>query len=257
MATPRPSPPATVDPEPAFQVEPSGFRKLSIIIPCYNEHQNIQAVLDAVSQVDVGMQKELIVVDDGSTDGTVELLQEIREKTPDADILKVHFSMLNSGKGWAIRIGLKYATGDIILIQDADLEYDPNDIPKVIAPIREGRADVVYGSRFKGKVTGMALPNLVCNKLLAGLATLLYGTAISDEATAYKAFRRDAILGIKLKCQRFEFCPEVTAKVLRAGARLTEVPISYHGRTTAEGKKIGWKDGVEAIYTLVKYRFQR
>lgn len=233
------------------------MRKLSIIIPCYNEHQNIEKVIAALSQVDMGMDKELIIVDDGSTDGTVEVLQEIREKTPDADILKIHFSMLNSGKGFAIRIGLKYATGDIVLIQDADMEYDPADIPKVIAPIREGRADVVYGSRFKGSVTGMALPNLICNKVLAGMASLLYGTHITDEATAYKAFRREVIQGIDLKCQRFEFCPEVTAKVLKGGAKLVEVPISYAGRTSAEGKKIGWRDGVEAIYTLLLYRFRK
>ncbi|HYE78579.1 MAG TPA: glycosyltransferase family 2 protein [bacterium] len=257
MATPRPLPPMETHATPAFQVETNRFRKLSIIIPCYNEHQNIEKVLEVVQGVDVGMEKELIIIDDGSTDGTVEVLQEIREKTPDADILKVHFSMLNSGKGFAIRIGLKYATGDIVLIQDADLEYDPHDIPKVLAPIKEGKADVVYGSRFKGSVQGMALPNLVCNKILAGLATLLYGTHITDEATAYKAFRRDVIQKVDLKCQRFEFCPEVTAKVLKAGAKLVEVPITYRGRTTAEGKKIGWKDGVEAIYTLLLYRFKK
>jgi len=245
------------DAQPAFQVEPSGFRKVSIIIPCYNEHQNIEAVLEAVRAVDFGLQKEIIVVDDGSTDGTVELLQAIREKNPDGDLLTVHFSMLNSGKGFAIRIGLKYATGDIIIIQDADLEYDPQELPQVIAPIREGKADVVYGSRFLGKVENMALPNLICNKLLAGMASVLYGTHITDEATCYKAFRRDVLARVNLTCQRFEFCPEVTAKVLKNGARLVEVPITYRGRTITEGKKIGWKDGVEAIYTLLKYRFSR
>jgi len=238
-------------------VEPAGYRKISIIIPCYNEHQNIESVLEAVRAVDFGMSKEIIVVDDGSTDGTVELLQAIREKNPDGDLLTVHFSMLNSGKGFAIRIGLKYATGDIIVIQDADLEYDPQELVKVIAPIREGKADVVYGSRFMGKVENMALPNLICNKLLAGMATVLYGTRITDEATCYKAFRRDVLQNVKLTCQRFEFCPEVTAKVLKAGAKLVEVPITYRGRTLHEGKKIGWKDGVEAIYTLLKYRFSR
>lgn len=243
--------------EPAFQVEPSGFRKLSIIIPCYNEHQNIEAVLEAVQAVDTGLQTEIIVVDDGSTDGTVELLEAIRERIPEGELLKVHFSMLNSGKGFAIRIGLKYATGDIILIQDADLEYDPQDIPSVIAPIREGKADVVYGSRFMGSVENMALPNRICNALLAWMATILYGTRITDEATCYKAFRRDVLQNINLTCQRFEFCPEVTAKVLKRGAKLVEVPIRYKGRTVAEGKKISWKDGVEAIYTLLRYRFTR
>ncbi|MEO7994694.1 MAG: glycosyltransferase family 2 protein [bacterium] len=256
MATPRPTPPAEPTDTPVFQLETAGFRKLSIIIPCYNEHQNIASVLEVLRSIDMGMQKEIIVVDDGSTDGTVELLQEIREKSPDGDLLKVHFSMLNGGKGRAIRIGLKYATGDIIMIQDADLEYDPHDIPKLLAPIREGAADVVYGSRFRGSVKGMALPNLICNKLLAGMASVLYGTTITDEATAYKVFRRDVLLGVNLKCERFEFCPEVTAKVLKNKAKLVEIPINYHGRTTAEGKKIGWWDGVEAIWTLLVYRFR-
>ncbi|HEX9745115.1 MAG TPA: glycosyltransferase family 2 protein [bacterium] len=235
------------------------IKKLSIIIPCYNEVDNIVDVLEKVLEVDVGLEKEIIVVDDGSSDGTMKVLEEIKEEKGDSNILKVHFSMLNSGKGFAIRIGLKYATGDIIIIQDADLEYDPYDYPKLLQPIIEGKADVVYGSRFMGKPRpeGMAFANYLANKILAWTATLLYGKYLTDEATCYKAFRKDVIGSIKLECQRFEFCPEVTSKVLKKKYKLIEVPISYTGRTTLEGKKITWWDGFEAIWTLLKYRFKR
>jgi len=235
------------------------IRKLSIIIPCYNEVRNIADVVDRVASVDVGLDKEIIVVDDGSVDGTMRVLEEIKEQRKGSEVLKVHFSMLNSGKGFAIRIGLKYATGDIVIIQDADLEYNPEDYPKIIEPIIKGEADVVYGSRFmnKARPEGMAFTNWLANRVLAILATVLYGRRITDEATAYKAFRRDVIDSVELTCQRFEFCPEVTSKVLRKRYRLVEVPISYRGRTTLEGKKITWWDGIVAIWTLFKYRFRR
>jgi len=238
---------------------PSEIRKLSIIIPCYNEVRNIAEVIDRVASVDVGLQKEIVIVDDGSVDGTMKVLEEIKEKSGASDVLKVHFSMLNAGKGYAIRIGLKYVTGDIVLIQDADLEYDPADYPKLIKPIIEGKADVVFGSRFmnRPRPEGMAFANLVANRVLAFLATLLYGKRITDEATAYKAFRRDVIDSIELTCHRFEFCPEVTGKVLRKKYRLVEVPINYRGRTSMEGKKITWWDGIVAIWTLLKYRFRK
>ncbi len=240
-------------------VAPGEIRRLSVIIPCYNEVENITGVIDRVASVDVGLEKEIIVVDDGSVDGTMAALEELKEKRKGSDIIKVHFSMLNSGKGFAIRIGLKYATGDIVIIQDADLEYDPEDYPKILEPILKGEADVVYGSRFLGKTRpeGMAFTNLVANRILALLATILYGKHITDEATAYKAFRRDVISSIELTCQRFEFCPEVTSKVLKRKFRLVEVPINYRGRTSLEGKKITWWDGIVAIWTLLKYRFKR
>jgi glycosyltransferase involved in cell wall biosynthesis len=238
---------------------PQDIKKLSIIIPCYNEVANIAAVIDRVASVDVGMEKEIVVVDDGSVDGTMKVLEEIREKRRGSDVLKVHFSMLNAGKGYAIRIGLKYVTGDVIIIQDADLEYEPEDYPILLAPILEGRADVVYGSRFlmKPRPKGMVFVNWLANKILAWTATILYGKHITDEATAYKAFRRDVLDSIELTCHRFEFCPEVTSKVLRKRYRLVEVPVNYQGRTSLEGKKITWWDGIVAIWTLIKYRFKR
>ncbi len=238
---------------------PENIKKLSIIIPCYNEVENIAEVIDRVAGVDVGLEKEIIVVDDGSEDGTIKVLREINDKSHDSAVINVHFSMLNSGKGFAIRIGLKYVTGDIVIIQDADLEYDPEDYPKIIAPILEGRADVVYGSRFLGKSRpeGMAFANLLANKILTWTAIILYGKRITDEATCYKAFRKDVIDSVELTCQRFEFCPEVTSKVLKKRYKLVEVPINYRGRTTLEGKKITWWDGIVAIWTLFKYRFKK
>jgi glycosyltransferase involved in cell wall biosynthesis len=238
---------------------PVEIKKLSIIIPCYNEVENIAEVIERVASIDVGMEKEIIIVDDGSVDGTMKVLEEIRSKIGGSSVLKVHFSMLNAGKGYAIRIGLKYVTGDAVIIQDADMEYDPNDYPKILEPIIKGEADVVYGSRFlnRPRPEGMAFANFVANKTLAILATILYGKHITDEATAYKAFRWDVIDSIDLTCHRFEFCPEVTSKILKKKYRLVEVPISYRGRTTLEGKKITWWDGIVAIWTLLKYRFRR
>jgi dolichol-phosphate mannosyltransferase len=234
-------------------------KKLSIIIPCYNEVRNIEDVIRAVESVDVGIPKEIIIVDDGSKDGTVTLLKEIREKRGGDDLLTVHFSMLNFGKGTAIRIGLKYATGDIVIIQDADMEYDPNDYPKIIGPIIKGEKDVVFGSRFLGnpRPEGMKFTNWMFNRMIAFLTRVLFpGRRITDEATCYKAFRSEIIQNFDLKCERFEFCPEVTAKVFKGPYSFLEVPISYKGRSVAEGKKIGWRDAVEAITTLVKYRFR-
>ena len=221
---------------------------ISIIIPIYNEEELLPVVLREVRQLPLRM--ELILVDDHSRDRTPEILAE-EAKRPDTRVFRHE---VNRGKGAAIVTGLKHATGDIVIVQDADMEYDPRDILKVIEPILRGETRVCYGSRFKGKVVGMRLPNRIANWLLAWLVTILYGQRITDEATAYKAFRREVIQDVDLKCQRFEFCPEVTAKVMKAGEKIIEVPVLYRARTFEEGKKIGFRDFITAVNTLVKYR---
>ncbi len=180
-------------------------------------------------------------------------MEEELKKYPENTIVLTHTH--NQGKGAAIRTGLKRATGDIVIIQDADLEYNPEEILGVIQPILEGKARVVYGSRFLGEVKRMRLANYVANKILAWLVSILYGQKITDEATAYKAFRREVIQQIDLKCKGFEFCPEVTAKILRQKEKIVEVPVTFVARTFWEGKKIGWRDFFVAVYVLIKYRF--
>lgn len=231
--------------------------KLSVIVPVFNERANIEEVIRRVKAVELaGLDREIIVVDDGSTDGTAEILDRYRGD----EVIKIHLSGENFGKGTAIRVGIGYATGDVILIQDADLEYDPNDYPALLQPILDGAATVVYGSRFQDRYQGlqappgMRLPNWLINKILKWEANLLYGANITDEATAYKVFRADVLKSLDLHASRFEFCPEVTAKVCRAGHRIHEVPIAYQARSIAEGKKIRWQDGVQAVWTLFRYR---
>lgn len=225
--------------------------KLSVVIPVYNEAPYIEEVLQAVrnSPLPQGVSTEIICVDDGSLDGTSEILDRF------ADSIHVHHSVLNFGKGTAIRIGLSLVTGDIILIQDADLEYDPKDYWKLIRPIISGEADVVYGSRFLGKIQNMRLANWFANRILTLTVRFLYGQKITDEATCYKVFRAEVLKELTLRCRRFEFCPEITAKISRKGYRILEVPIAYRARTTNEGKKIRWSDGVIALWTLLRYRF--
>lgn len=196
---------------------------------------------------------EMVVVDDASTDSTPDRLSAY-EGQPGITLMR---HPANRGKGAAIRTGLAAVTGDMVIIQDADMEYDPGDYPRLIEPIESGRADVVYGSRFKGKWENMAYPNLVANKMLAWAATILYGKRITDEATCYKVFRTDILKSFDLECERFEFCPEVTARMARGGYRYVEVPISYCGRTVEAGKKIRATDGLEAIWTLLRFRFKR
>lgn len=229
-----------------------GAESVSLIVPVYNEMGWIEKVIESLDSVELpaGVRKEVVLVDDGSTDGTREYLQKL-----DKEGFRVSLMERNSGKGAAIRKGLADASGDVVLIQDADMEYDTNDIPAVVAPILAGEADVVYGSRFKGACEDMALPNYVANKILTLSANILFFSWITDEATAYKAFRTSLIRSLDLKAQRFEFCPEVTAKVLKRRIKIHEVPIKYRARSTSEGKKIRWTDGFEAIWTLLRYRF--
>ena len=227
--------------------------KISIIIPVYNEFQTVDRVIERVltAPLPAGCSREVIVVDDGSTDGTTHRLGEPARL---GDIV-THRSILNFGKGTAVRIGLMLASGEAVLIQDGDLEYDPNDYRAILEPIVNGQADVVYGSRFLGKPTGMAFKNLLANRVLTLATNLLYSASISDEATAYKAFRTSVIRGMYLESRRFEICPELTAKACRLGHRIHEVPISYNARSVPEGKKIRARDGFDALWTLIKYRF--
>jgi dolichol-phosphate mannosyltransferase len=228
--------------------------KLSVLIPAHNEEATIEEVLERVLAVDLGPTEiEVVVVDDGSTDGTVDLLRSYR----DHPRVKVCEHPRNRGKGAAIRTGLSWVTGDMVLIQDADLEYYPGDYPRLVQPIIRDEADVVYGSRFLGTVENMAFANLVANKVLAWTATLLFAKTVTDEATCYKLFKTEILRSFDLECERFEFCPEVTAKTLRRGYRLLEVPIRYRARTVEAGKKIRATDGLEALWTLIKYRFKR
>ena len=232
------------------------YRRLSVIIPAYNEARTIDRILNAVKQVDLsalGLEREIVVVDDGSVDDTASI---IKAKHPDVVVIS-HF--INQGKGNAIRTALHRATGDIILIQDADLEYDPADYPALLAPIVDGEAKVVFGSRFLDRAypRRMHLSNFVANRVLTVLSNVLYGMHITDEATCYKVFDGDLLRSLRLRCQEFEFCPEVIALLGRRGIPVVEVPVRYVARTNEEGKKIGWLDGVQAVRTLVGYRVKR
>jgi dolichol-phosphate mannosyltransferase len=226
--------------------------KLSIIMPVYNEKNTIEEIIRRVCAV-AGIEKELIVVDDFSTDGTREFLKEYMD---DCNI-KVLFHDKNFGKGMAIRTGIKNVTGDMVIIQDADLEYDPNDYLKLIKPIVEDGADVVYGSRLLSHKNKMSyLRYFIGGQIVTWFTNLLYKSSLTDEPTCYKLFRADLLKSLRLNCKRFEFCPEVTAKVRKRRVKITEVPISYEPRKIKEGKKITWKDGLQAIWTLLKYRFK-
>ncbi len=230
------------------------LRRLTILMPVFNEVRTIREILEQVDTADAaGLVKDLIIVDDGSTDGTRERLQQLDGlKTP----FRVLFHAQNMGKGAALRTALTYATGDIILIQDADLEYDPSEYPELLAPILMGRADVVYGSRIRGgkPVRDFSMVYLWGNKFVTFVANLLYGGALTDMETCYKVFRADVIKNIQIRANRFEFEPEITAKVLKRGHKIVELPISYYGRDRAEGKKLSWRDGIGALWTLLKYR---
>ena len=224
--------------------------KLSIVIPCYNEISTIEEIIDAVSASEYS-QKEIIVVDDFSTDGTREKLEQYLHNKVD----QVLYHDGNMGKGAALRTGIKHATGDILIIQDADLEYDPQEYSVVIGPILNGKADVVYGSRFIGAQAHRVLYfwHRVGNGFLTLLSNMFTNLNLTDMETCYKAFRTEIIQSIEIEENRFGFEPEITAKIARKNIRVFEVGISYNGRTYADGKKIGWKDGFRAIYSIFKY----
>lgn len=228
------------------------MKKVSIIIPVFNEKNTIKLLLEKVQNANFsGLEKEIIMVDDCSTDGTTEILKELSKQ------YKVLFHEKNQGKGAAIRTAIKEATGDFVVIQDADLEYLPDDYDKLLPFLINDEADVVYGSRFKNQENSknFILKNKIANKFLTLLTNILYGAEITDMETCYKAFKRELIQSITIKSNRFDFEPEITAKIMKRKARLKEVPISYFGRGHDEGKKINWKDGIHAILTLIKFRF--
>ena len=227
--------------------------KLTVIIAVYNEEKSILEVINKVKNIKLnGIEKEIIIVDDFSTDDTRKILEELNGD------LKIFFHQKNMGKGTAIRTALKHATGDIILIQDADLEYDPIEYEKLLKPIIENETKVVYGSRLnaiKKNLQKMYKLHYLGNLFLTIMTNVLYGAKITDMETGYKVFRKEVIENINLKAKRFDFEPEITAKILKKGYKITEVPINFIGRNFDEGKKITWKDGIKALYYLIKYRF--
>jgi len=230
--------------------ETRDYRKLSVIVPVFDERNTVVEIVRRMRAVDLPVELEIVIVDDGSTDGTRDVLRQLGDST-----VRVITHEANRGKGAAIRSGLAQVHGDLVLVQDADLEYDPEDWPKLLAPMLRGKARVVYGSRFTGERRNMLFLHWVGNRFLSLITNVLYNTTLSDMETCYKLFDRELIDSITLRAMRFEFEPEVTAKILRRGIRIYEVPISYTGREFDEGKKITWRDGFVALWTLVKYRF--
>jgi glycosyltransferase involved in cell wall biosynthesis len=229
--------------------------KLSIVIPVYNERDTIAQIVDVVKSVQLPIDRQIVLVDDCSRDGTRDKLREL-ESDP---LLSIHYHEVNQGKGAALRTGFKQATGDIVIIQDADLEYDPHEYPKLIKPILDGKADVVFGSRFAGGEVHRVLYfwHSMGNKFLTLLSNMFTNLNLTDMEVCYKVFRKEILDQINIEENRFGFEPEITAKVSKLRCRIYEVGISYAGRTYEEGKKIGWKDGVRALICILKYNLLR
>jgi glycosyltransferase involved in cell wall biosynthesis len=232
---------------------PQKLRKLSIVVPVFNERNTLVEILRRMRAVELpdGIEREIIVVDDGSSDGTRDVLNQLGDST-----VRVVMHEVNRGKGAALRTGLAHATGEFVLVQDADLEYDPEDWPRMLNPVLRGKARVVYGSRFTGERRNMLLLHWIGNRFLSMTTNVLYNTTLSDMETCYKLIERDLVDSMKLHANRFDIEPEITAKILKRGIRIYEVPISYSGREFDEGKKITWRDGFSALWALVKYRFR-
>ncbi len=228
------------------------FDMLSVIVPVYNERTTVAEIVRRIRAVDIPLSLEVIAVDDGLTDGTDKVLAALTDST-----VRVLVHPVNQGKGAAIRTGLAAARGDLVLIQDADLEYDPDDWPKLLEPILKGKARVVYGSRFTGERKNMLPLHWIGNRFLSLVTNVLYSSTLSDMETCYKLFDRRVLEGITVQSDRFDFEPEITAKVLRRGHRIYEVPISYAGREMVDGKKITWRDGLGALRALIRFRFTR
>ena len=228
------------------------IERISVLIPVYNEERTILELIRRVRAVELPFQREIVVVDDGSTDGTREALAQEAEGARD---LKVIYHAVNRGKGAAVRTALTAATGDVLIIQDADLEYDPRDYPTLLRPIIEGRSQVVYGSRFLGEHKAMYFWHAVGNRFLTLVTNLLYDTTLTDMETGYKVFTAEVARQLRLRSDRWGFDPEITAQILKRGYRIYEVPIAYNGREYWEGKKITWRDGITVLVTLLRCRF--
>ncbi|RKU13278.1 glycosyl transferase [Candidatus Poribacteria bacterium] len=227
--------------------------KLSIVIPIYNEAEHLEEILRQINAVEIGMEKELILVDDCSTDGTREILEKLQNSAENT--AKIFYHEINRGKGATLRTGFQHITGEITLIQDADLEYDPQDYPKLLEPILANKADVVYGSRFMGGRQEGLLRSYLANRFLTFLSNLVNGTKLTDMETCYKVIKTDILKDISLCSDRFGFEPEITAKLAKRKCNIVDVPISYRGRDYDEGKTISWKDGVAAIFHILRFRF--
>jgi glycosyltransferase involved in cell wall biosynthesis len=228
------------------------FRSLTVVIPVYNERATVAEIIRRIRAVEIPLTLQVIVVDDGSSDGSDKVLQALEDST-----VRVIRHTHNQGKGAAVRTGMEAMTGDLLLIQDADLEYDPDDWPRLLDPILKGKARVVYGSRFTGERKNMLPLHWFGNRMLSLVTNLLYSSTLSDMETCYKLFDAEVLKGITIVSDRFEFEPEITAKVMRRGFRIYEVPISYAGREANEGKKITWRDGFGAMAALIRFRFTK